>query len=285
MKVTVGCDPEFQLVHKGCFVSAHDLIPGTKTNPHKLKNGAVQADGTAVEFNIEPAKTSQQFCANIKSVLSQIRKIIPEDYAFSFEPAVRFEEKYFENLPKKVKILGCDPDYAVVPMFESSTTFKIKETPKRDGTLCAYGGHIHVGWYTKDKPANTSNRSHIYDCAQVSRTFGNLTEPFFELFEKENDRQELYGSQFAFRPKSYGVEIRHPSCAWLSNEKLWPWIFDMAQFTVKYLAENLEENRTCAYLPSVFYRSNHKEQALMKIKRFKKMYKDFPDSFPLDDYK
>mgnify|MGYP001584855390 CR=1 FL=1 len=58
IEVTIGTDPEFFLEKDGKPVSAHDLVPGTKHEPYPLgKSGAhVQADGTAVEINIKPAK-------------------------------------------------------------------------------------------------------------------------------------------------------------------------------------------------------------------------------------
>jgi hypothetical protein len=56
MEFKIGADPEFFLRDKatGKFVSAHGLIPGTKRQPMKVDKGAVQVDGMALEFNIDP---------------------------------------------------------------------------------------------------------------------------------------------------------------------------------------------------------------------------------------
>src|SRR5690606_33825534 len=97
--VTIGCDPEFflKLRSNGANRSAHGIVPGTKKEPHKLDKGAVQLDGTAVEFNIEPAKSPKDFTNNIESVLKDIRKIVPERYAFNFSPSVVYGAKYFDK--------------------------------------------------------------------------------------------------------------------------------------------------------------------------------------------
>ena len=48
MPLTVGCDPEFFLVNNyGDNISAHDILPVTKEDPHELDGGACQAVGTA----------------------------------------------------------------------------------------------------------------------------------------------------------------------------------------------------------------------------------------------
>ena len=54
-KILVGCDPEVFVKQNGVFKSAFGLIKGDKKNPQKIRNGAVQVDGMALEFNIDPA--------------------------------------------------------------------------------------------------------------------------------------------------------------------------------------------------------------------------------------
>ena len=54
-QILVGCDPEVFVAKGGKFISAHGMIPGTKKAPHKVERGAVQVDGMALEFNIDPA--------------------------------------------------------------------------------------------------------------------------------------------------------------------------------------------------------------------------------------
>ena len=52
-KFTIGADPEVFVADSltNTFVSAHDLVPGTKLEPFAVNKGAVQVDGMALEFN------------------------------------------------------------------------------------------------------------------------------------------------------------------------------------------------------------------------------------------
>ena len=62
MQLLLGADPEAFVVLKdgGIPVSAHGLLPGTKDKPFPVEKGAVQVDGMAAEFNIEPAATEDE---------------------------------------------------------------------------------------------------------------------------------------------------------------------------------------------------------------------------------
>src|ERR1700678_1929451 len=84
----------------GEFISASDnycpaRIPGTKWAPHKVPNGAVQIDGTALEFNIDPASSVDQFVGFIHSVRRTLTEMVP-GYSVVAEPVARFEPDYFK---------------------------------------------------------------------------------------------------------------------------------------------------------------------------------------------
>ena len=69
-KFTIGCDPEFFLTDAlGGFISAIDLVGGTKHDPrplHDLGEGFnVQEDNVAVEFGVPPAKNQDEWIANV----------------------------------------------------------------------------------------------------------------------------------------------------------------------------------------------------------------------------
>ncbi len=229
MSTLVGCDPEFFLRDKetGNFVSAHNMIPGTKQEPHKLDLGACQVDGTAVEFNIEPAKTAKEFETNILTVLRQVREMIPERYEFSFTPAIWYPENYFQSLPDYTKVLGCDPDYSADKNGEI-----IERHPENFPGLRTGSGHIHVGW-TKD--ADPYDVGHFEDCKMYAKWFSREWSYVRRAFDNDEDRSKLYGSGSPFRPKSYGVEVRTPSNAWLRNKDNYKVMFKFAINTEKAL--------------------------------------------------
>lgn len=235
MKVTIGADPEFFLYDTaaGKYISAHGLIPGTKDKPHRLKDGACQLDGTAVEFNINPAASSYEFSYNIGSVLAEIRQMIPAKYAFKFEPSVIFDKDVWEKVPESSKELGCSPDFnALDPKPEKPRV--PKALPKAYETLRTGAGHIHIGWTNGKEPMD---KSHFWDGAELSRQLYYVFKRTSHIWDNNELRQKLYGSGAAFRPKPYGSEFRSPSNAWLNYPILWEWIFDITKATFRSLED------------------------------------------------
>ncbi|CAN5950618.1 unnamed protein product [Sphagnum jensenii] len=113
VKILLGADPELFMKNPndGSFVSAHGLVPGTKHKPFKVPFGAVQIDGTALEFNIDPAGTVDEFVHNIQTVKQTISSYVP-GYNVVAEPVALYDKEYFDwEVPGTAKELGCDPDY------------------------------------------------------------------------------------------------------------------------------------------------------------------------------
>lgn len=230
--IPIGSDPEFFLfdTEKNMNISAHDYIPGTKQKPEKLKHGAVQLDGTAAEFNIDPAHSREEFVHNITEVLSQVRKMVPKHIAFQFKPSVVYEKTYFDTLvPNSCKELGCDPD------FNAFNGGKINPVPNNKTTMRTAGGHLHFGF--SDGKSDVKDMEHIKDCCALIQQVSNYFTYFETLWDKDGKRREMYGAPGAFRPKSYGVEYRSLSTAWLGNPKLWPWIYDSCQWITEAALE------------------------------------------------
>lgn len=218
IKLLLGADPEFFLYDKtlGTIVSAHDKVPGDKKNPFKVKKGAVQADGLAVEFNIDPASTAEEFAENIETVLSELRKMIPKRYSFEFVPIHEFDKNLFDKIPAYAKELGCDPDF-------SAYEIKHNKIPRDIGSIRTTSGHLHFGWTSKED--TTPGTPHFNDCVTLVRNLDSILERQRYLWDKNSQRQKYYGAPGAFRAKPYGVEYRVLSCAWLKYPNLWPWLF------------------------------------------------------------
>lgn len=227
MKVTIGCDPEFFLYKDGYPVSAHDIVPGTKEEPYKLSKGAVQRDGMAVEFNIDPASTPEEFADNVLTTIGDIRQMVPKEYKFKYYPSVEFKEYYYRMVPDGPKELGCNPDYnAYTGLINTNPNVGLVGNP----LLRTGAGHIHLGW-TADQ--DKKDPSHIWDCRQVVKMmdeFYGLVKPKIDL---DTRREALYGAKGAFRPTTFGVEYRVPSNAWVRYPDLYPFIFSMAHSVVK----------------------------------------------------
>jgi hypothetical protein len=227
LAIKVGADPEFFLKdsQKGLYISAHGYVPGTKENPHPLTKGAVQLDGTAVEFNINPTSNRDEFATNIKTTIDEIRQMIPRELSFAFQPTVVYHKGYFDkDIPEGAKELGCTPDFA------AERGGDIKPPPENATTMRTGSGHIHIGWGNDIEFEYGRHDSHFNRCIKTTLLFDGYLKLYKEWWDRDRRRFKMYGAGGAFRPKPYGVECRSPSNAWLRHPELWPWLHDVATF-------------------------------------------------------
>lgn len=224
MDILIGADPEFFVVDKdGKYVSAHGLVSGTKKDPLPVDNGAVQVDGMALEFNIKPAASKEQFVSNISSVLTQLRGMVDPSLEFKFDPVATFGKELIESQPLEARELGCDPD------FDAWQDGKPNPRPNANFDFRTASGHIHIGW-TKDEDIN--NPDHLEACMMVTKQLDACLGVAEPLWCEPNKRKELYGKLGAFRPKPYGVEYRVLSNAWLRTPKLQQFVYSMTKKAV-----------------------------------------------------
>ena len=224
----LGADPELFVKDKaGKFISGYGMIPGTKDEPFKVESGAVQVDGMALEFNIDPAKSAREFSSNIKKVMTSLKGMVG-DVELAAVPTAYFGKEYMETQPKEALELGCDPDY---------DAYSGKANPRPDGNVAfrTGAGHIHIGWTEGQDPMNIH---HFEACRLVTRALDYYLFPLSQIWDKDKKRRELYGKQGAFRPKPYGVEYRVLSNAWVGNTVLESIIFKTVTVILKTLATN-----------------------------------------------
>jgi len=93
MDMLFGADPELFVFQHGKVQSGYGLIEGDKENPFKVENGAVQVDGMALEFNIDPAMDEEGFVFNLESVMRQLQKMVP-DYELHADPVAHFGAEF-----------------------------------------------------------------------------------------------------------------------------------------------------------------------------------------------
>ena len=218
-KILVGADPELFMKNPntGQFVSAHGLVPGTKYEPHKVPFGAVQIDGTALEFNIDPAHTVDEFLHNITAVKNTIAGYVP-GYNVVAEPVAIYDQVYFDcEVPGAAKELGCEPDF---------NGWTGEENPRPDPGNRPFrtaSGHVHIGW---TEGVNPKDDMHFEECAAVARQMDYYLGIHSLLWDRDPTRRELYGKAGAFRPKPYGMEYRVLSNRWLSSPSLIRWVYN-----------------------------------------------------------
>lgn len=222
-EVTIGADPELFIYDSSekKFISAHDIVPGTKAEPLVVPRGAVQVDGVAAEFNILPAKTQREFTKNINRVRNFLDLIIKDknkNYRLVGAPTARFDMEYFDKLPDEVKILGCQPDY-------NAYTGGVNRKPGTDLPIRSGGGHIHVGFLHEELP-DPFTVEHMRRCGELVRDLDFALIHASKEWDYDIERQKLYGEPGSFRPKSYGVEYRPLSNAWLNQEWSTTFVYD-----------------------------------------------------------
>ena len=231
-----GADPELFVYRKGELVSAHDLLPGTKKEPYKVKQGAVQVDGTAAEFNIDPAATFEEFNDNIETVLAELKALLPKDAELRAVSAVRYEPEYFRELPEVATELGCMPDF-------NAWTGRVNPPPHLpdDPTLRTASGHLHIGW-TKD--TDMTSLQHLLACQDLVKQLDWYLGAWSVETDPDNTRRGLYGKAGACRYKPYGVEYRVLSNFWVMDEGLRLQVWNRMQRAINAMRTN--------HLPTAF---------------------------------
>ena len=79
------------------------------------------------------------------------------------------------------------------------------------------GGHIHISWNGVDK--DYMSRQKVVKAGDMYISIPSL------LLDNDVRRRSLYGKAGAFRPKSYGVELRSPSNFWTKSTSLMSWVY------------------------------------------------------------
>ena len=238
MDFKIGADPEFFVRKDGKFISAHGLIEGTKKNPLKVPGGAVQVDGMALEFNIDPATTFKEFDDNIRSVLNALRKMVPRNIEFVFTPVAEFKREYIDAQPEEARRLGCDPDF-------NAYTGKANAAPNAEKPFRTASGHIHIGWA---EGMDIEDVDHIEACQMMVKQLDTALGLPSLLWDVNSQRRELYGKAGAYRPKPYGVEYRVLSNVWVNDVYLRQFVFEQTEFAFnKLLAGKRFFSKNTAY--------------------------------------
>jgi hypothetical protein len=228
--ITIGADPELFVMREDKFVSGHDMLPGNKYDPFRVKDGAVQVDGTALEFNIDPCSTANEFVKRIDGVVTIMKRMVHHvspSYRVVAAPTALYTDDYWKTVPESAKILGCEPDY-------DAWTGEVNPKPNDAVSFRTGSGHIHIGW-TEDEDPHDVN--HFSDCIRVVKQMDCILYPVSFLWDNDRKRRELYGKPGAFRPKPYGAEYRVLSNAWVSDPDVQEWIFNATQHGMALLDE------------------------------------------------
>jgi hypothetical protein len=225
--LTIGADPELFVAKDGEFVSAYGLIPGTKEEPHQVERGAVQVDGVALEFNINPASSFTEFKLNIDTVMS-ILKFMTKGYEFLNSTTVKVNK---EKLHPAAIRLGCDPDF-------NAYTELMNDPPNEKLNFRSAGGHIHIGGFLRD---DISEKLKYEDSIRLIRLMDKYVGVYSLLWDDDDNRRATYGKAGNCRLKEYGVEYRTLSNKWLFDPEVTKFVYDQTVEAVKALHRGEDE--------------------------------------------
>ena len=233
MKILLGSDPEMFVYKDGEAISAHGMVDGTKDNPLLVKNGAVQVDGMALEYNTNPASNLNAWERNHVTVQQQLQDMIDEKLEIKATPTAFFSDEVFKKTPKNALVLGCEPDYNAYTGVENIP-------PNAKVKFRTGAGHIHIGW-TKGEDIN--DPFHRAECEALVKSLDyHLGMPSL-LIDGDAKRRELYGKAGAYRPKEYGLEYRTLSNFWIANAKLRKWVWDTTILAIKSAMDDDNNHR------------------------------------------
>lgn len=211
--IKTGADPElFVFNSRGKAVSAHGLLPGTKCKPHPVACGAIQVDGMAAEFNINPATTFEEFDHNFNTVLAELKAYLPKSYSLKALPSVVFDQDVWDKTDDNAKELGCSPDF-------NAWTGEVNAPPLclENPTLRTASGHLHIGW---TEGADMEDLNHILNCQDLVKQLDWYLGAWSLTKDPDPTRRLLYGKAGACRYKSYGVEYRVLGNFWVLDKQL-----------------------------------------------------------------
>ena len=215
---TKGADPELFLRNPttGQFISSIGLIGGSKDFPMSIGEGcAVQEDNVAVEFTIPPCESAQAFVDSINYNLKYLTERASEmGLELCIQPSAVFGPDQLDN--PAAQEFGCEPD------FNAWKDGAINPKPKAPNpNLRSAGGHIHVAT--------------DLDILEVVKAMDLFVGVQMLEFDHDEDRRLLYGKAGAFRKKSYGVEYRTASNAWIQSDERIRWVWEQTERALEFV--------------------------------------------------
>lgn len=227
--ITIGSDPEIfiESIENNEIISAIGMVPGSKDMPHPITDEGhfIQTDNIALEFNIPPCKTEDEFVHHINYVKDYLGVIVATNGAQLSTKASGEINPIFLAHPQAQEF-GCEPDLNVYLKQEN-------EKPNVDTNLRCVGGHIHIGYPNANQ----------HDSEQIVKAFDIFVTLPALLIDKDDRRRELYGKAGAFRFKEpWGLECRALSNFWVHSDELMKWVYQQTIKAVNYALDGDQDN-------------------------------------------
>ncbi len=212
------------------FVPICGKLGGTKKEPIPIpgfgakhaKTFTMQEDGAAVEFNIPPCASAEEFYDAINMAVGRLTEILAKKDLYPYKNVwTNLSKEQMMEFPH-LNVIGCDPDHDA---YRDNPEMP-REIPAM-GTIRGCGGHIHIGY-----PKQLCAPFRLAKLMDLVIALPMLSE------DKQGKRRYYHGIPGLYRDKEYGVEYRTLSNFWIWDRNKSNLI---AQRTFKLL-QGLESN-------------------------------------------
>jgi len=217
----LGTDPEVFLFDPAAqkFISSVGLVGGSKQFPRPIdeEGNAVQEDNVTVEFNTPPCKSAADFILHINKNKTWIKDLAAElGLEMLVKPSAVFDDDQLQSF--EAQTFGCEPD------FNAWMDGDMNPRPNAaNKNLRSCGGHVHIALNDGDDVLGVIQAMDLFvGCLMLD-------------FDEDMGRRELYGRAGAFRKKSYGVEYRTASNAWIESDDRIQWVWDQTDKALEFV--------------------------------------------------
>ncbi len=209
--ITLGTDPELFLQKDNKIISAIGKIGGSKSEPQPISDEGhfIQEDNVAIEYNIPPCKTVDEWVYHNNFVKDYLEVLVSGmGCTLAIQPSATLDESELDN--DIARLAGCEPDFNV---WEEC----INEPADLSLTsLRSAGGHISIGW---EEPTQEQQLDMV---KAMDATVGLESV----LLDDDIERKKLYGKAGCFRFREYGIEYRSLSNFWIKTDESLQWTWN-----------------------------------------------------------
>ena len=260
--ITLGSDPEIFIENDKEIVSGEGIIPGSKHNPEPIseEGHCIQLDNIAMEFNIPPCKTEDDFVREI-NFIKDYSTVLLKSHGLKISTKASAEINPIYLQSEQAQTFGCEPDFNVYLQ-------DVNTPPDNKTNLRCVGGHIHIG--IPEEYLNQDVQEQIVKAFDIFVTLPSL------LLDNDERRREMYGKAGAFRFKDFGVECRQLSNFWIHSDENTRWVYKQTIKAVETVLDNRfsEYEKKYSDLVRNAIDTNDKEQAknlLIEIEKTEKI--------------
>jgi hypothetical protein len=209
--ISLGTDPELFLQKDGKIISAIGKIGGSKSEPQPISDDGhfIQEDNVAIEYNIPPCKTVDDWVFHNNFVKDYLEVLVSGmGCTLAIQPIATLEDSELDN--DTARLAGCTPDFDVWNECINEPV-DLSITNNRSA-----GGHISIGWddFTQDQQLDIVKA--------MDATVGLESV----LLDPDTERKKLYGKAGCFRFTAFGIEYRSLSNFWIRSDSSLKWAWD-----------------------------------------------------------